>query len=266
MRTFWQFVDERMAVHERRAAGAPAPWTDDPVLRGNFFTNCFRELDPGTEVAVGIMSRRSPAWVRAWNLLLYRRLNREDTWRAIGGFEARPGGRDLLKALRAVRGPVFTGAHQVNMLQQYPRLGGDPLARQAAMMRDHDMVRKWAAAMAACGTAKEAFHATVDARLPGVGGFLAWQLTLDWRYGDPSQYSDDVWAPVQAGALAGLTLVYPGSWANKADTEDALVMLRRHSANTRGLTVAAVEHSLCEYSKYVRIAGGGHAKGKFNGS
>lgn len=271
MRTFWEFVDERMKIHERRAANLPRPWTDDPVLRDNFFTNCVRELDPGTDVALDIVSRRRPAEERLWNLILYRRLNRESTWRAIGGY-LRDVGRSVEPALRRVVGPVFTGAHQVNALQAIVP-GRDIVERQARAMRPPHLtaghLRVLAARLREAWHARDAFDAWRLAGIPGVGAFLSWQLALDSRMGPRplAEFSDDEWAPVQAGALAGLKIVFSNNnnAMPKSYAEQLLITLRGWPENTHNLTVAAVEHSLCEYSKYVRIASGGHSKGRYDG-
>ena len=262
MKTFWQFVEERMTIHDKRAAGFPKPWTDDVVLRDNFFTNCFRELDPGTHVARDIVQMKRPAWERLWNLILYRRLNREETWRAIGGYGPP---RPIERLLRTIDGPVFTGAHQVNMLQMRVE-GRDAINRQAVMMTMLTEKRLGVLAhyLKRARTARDAYGAWLAAELPGVGAFLAWQLALDSNYG-LADFSEDEWAPVQAGAMAGLKIVLGVTPSGKRNAEDMLVDLRHSPKNTRGLTVAAVEHSLCEYSKYHRIALGGHSKGKFDG-
>lgn len=46
---YLEFVHERHNVWERRRAGDPQPWTSDPVLAGNKFTNVFRVLDYGSQ-------------------------------------------------------------------------------------------------------------------------------------------------------------------------------------------------------------------------
>lgn len=48
MTEFWDFVREREAIRERRAAGDPPPFTDDPRLRDYWFPNIFRTDDPST--------------------------------------------------------------------------------------------------------------------------------------------------------------------------------------------------------------------------
>lgn len=42
---YWTFASRRQQAFERRAAGEPAPWTDDPILRAYKFCNVFRAAD-----------------------------------------------------------------------------------------------------------------------------------------------------------------------------------------------------------------------------
>lgn len=48
VRRFLWWMEERHRVHLKRTAGEPKPWTDDLVMRNNFFTNPFRENDKTT--------------------------------------------------------------------------------------------------------------------------------------------------------------------------------------------------------------------------
>jgi alpha-glutamyl/putrescinyl thymine pyrophosphorylase clade 1 len=42
---FLYYVRERQAIYERRAAGAPSPWTDDDILRRTKFCCVLRDDD-----------------------------------------------------------------------------------------------------------------------------------------------------------------------------------------------------------------------------
>jgi hypothetical protein len=48
LQSFLEFILERHRIYERRKAGQPAPWTDDPILRKYRFCNIYRENDPVT--------------------------------------------------------------------------------------------------------------------------------------------------------------------------------------------------------------------------
>jgi hypothetical protein len=42
------FMKERHAIWERKVAGQPKPWTQDPILQSYRFCNVYRELDTVT--------------------------------------------------------------------------------------------------------------------------------------------------------------------------------------------------------------------------
>src|SRR5436309_12965426 len=42
---YWRFAAERQRIFHQRAAGAPPPWTADPVLSRHKFTNVYRAAD-----------------------------------------------------------------------------------------------------------------------------------------------------------------------------------------------------------------------------
>ena len=318
---FWGFVHERQRVWHRRAEGRPRPWTDDPVIRDRFFTNIWRELDPGTELVLPIVGRRgAPAWERLWNLLVYRRFNREETWNhAIGYVDVRECSnpesgfmgplqaflRDLYDRLadyRAETGePLFTDAHQVYPMPMIP--GPDLPSRFLRVMlnisrpgREPDSVYSLADKLQAARTKREAYRALVNARIPGVSNFLSWQMTMDLTYGpDPIVTADDDWAPITTGARFGAimwyhwpklgTVNYPiEGWPSlpsvpPRDLERFVYRMRDEADerfDERDLNIASVmapdtrldmpalEHALCEYSKYVAAAVGLPTRDRFS--
>src|SRR5215467_11008342 len=45
---FWEFILERIAIHEKKERGEPWPWTNDLILQRYYFCNIFREWDKTT--------------------------------------------------------------------------------------------------------------------------------------------------------------------------------------------------------------------------
>lgn len=81
---FFAFARERHAIHLRRRAGQPWPWTSDPILQRYRFTNVFRELDATTvwfRENVRDPLRASPDVLLA--TVLFRWFNRITTGEAI---------------------------------------------------------------------------------------------------------------------------------------------------------------------------------------
>src|SRR4051794_22718625 len=71
---FWRFLHERQRVWQRRfVQRCPPPWTEDPVLQSERFTNVYRELDPGTQYALmAILETTHAKEDKIFNILLYR--------------------------------------------------------------------------------------------------------------------------------------------------------------------------------------------------
>jgi hypothetical protein len=79
------YVAERQATWHRRQLGI-TPWSPDPVMSSNHFTNVYRELDPGTIYAQEQLSQLDELRDRMWFAVAYRLVNRRST------FEEYPGG------------------------------------------------------------------------------------------------------------------------------------------------------------------------------
>jgi len=306
VKDFWEFVYERQQMWLRREAGVPREeWTTDPTLKTQFFTNVFRELDPGTDVALEIMSEPDrPKWERLWNLVLYRRINREDTWRKYIRYIKNPRPVDLLVILdnlkeeRKKRVSIFTDAHQISPLANIK--GADLLERVFQCAKD--FLRDVGLAELDLSDARniqEFFTLSSSVLGPGIGSFLGWQLSMDMRYGpDPINcFSDDEWAPITHGAKTGLTLMmnwpvvgvvsgqlptadlkakFPGIPVFKSASKYDLEIEARRMRDSQDdefeerllnfadvaapgyerLTMAAIEHSLCEWQKYVGFSRG----------
>ena len=80
--TFFKFVVERHAIHQRRLAGQPPPWTTNDVMAKYPFTNVFRVFDRGSQyvlhnvINVGDQSLTE----QCFRVMLFRAFNKEETW------------------------------------------------------------------------------------------------------------------------------------------------------------------------------------------
>lgn len=52
VRAFFDWCRERERIRQKREAGEPPPWTDDPIFRQGRFLNVFREDDRGTKAVL----------------------------------------------------------------------------------------------------------------------------------------------------------------------------------------------------------------------
>jgi hypothetical protein len=286
---FLRFVVERHRIWEQRQAGAPQPWTHDPVLATRKFTNVFRVLDPGTQFLLKEMfdPDLSPrdTLMRAF---LYRHTGRVETWEYLDvttGYPTVATLREVQAAWHSYRGevkvktmmekshsytnhkiertkresqrPFFTGAYLVFPQSDTP--GTDKLdsiidltQRLFTPGSPQDIMPRW-------------MHATSQAerfRLlrqnKGVGDFMAMQVLTDWGYQCGEDREDEFLVP-GPGSIKGAKAIDPT--AKPMDLVHRIVKevqalpdcptvgYRRPSLMDIGSNL------LCEWSKYVRFRG-----------
>jgi hypothetical protein len=277
--TFADFVGERQSIwHRRTVAGLPGPWTDDPVLASYRFTNVQRELDRGTiTVCNEIAAADATTEQKLFNVIAYRVINRDDVWRERVGFvydlaelrERWAGLRDFYEA----GGHVWSSAWATAPLPALP--GDDRLDRVLWAAERWDV-----STLDLTADTRSIFKAT--RKLPAIGDVIAWQATLDFGFVD--HVSQDEWVPMYTnlgkagksgvgtrsakarpgGSMVGAELVRPdadplGTCIALRDEQDDWLPESWSATCWTGkprLTLADVEHSLCEYSKYHRKATG----------
>ena len=80
--TLFRWMTERHAIHQRRLAGQPWPWTDDPILRQHNFTNVFRIYDRVTQYVIcNVIGKGDQDFHETcFRVILFRCFNRISTW------------------------------------------------------------------------------------------------------------------------------------------------------------------------------------------
>ncbi len=282
---FWRFVCERHRLFLRRFVWrTPPPWTSDLVLATLFTTNVYRELDRGTR----FLSRHllpfattSPPERVVFNVIVYRMFGLPDTWLALGGFEpiaAWDRARVLATLADRQRNGLrlFTAAYRVSQ-RGAPCVPGEKYRVVVDRLTQiHERLVLVVPALLSAPSMQEA-HALL-AQLPGLGGetgFMAYEVLSDLILDKAVlSFSEDDWGNPGPGALEGLRALAPETSFTKPLAQGAIKELRWNQGawlNKAGvmllgppLTLRNVEHSLCEYSKYVRAKDNGHAKRKFS--
>jgi hypothetical protein len=285
MDDFLRFVTERHHIWEQRQAGAPQPWTDDPILATRKFTNVFRILDPGTqfimtELAETDLSPRD----QLMRLFLYRHTGRIETWEWLAlttGYPTLDNLEDVREAWKEYRGEakvtirgaearnaagavknvfkrsLFTSAYLVFPQSQVP--GTDKLdsivdltARLFTPGSPDDIMPEWER------TTTQAARFKLFRRNKGVGDFMAMQVLTDWGYLGDEDREDEFLVP-GPGSIKGAKVLDP-----EAKTMD---VVKRVVREVRGLadcprlgyrTPSLMDigsNLLCEWSKYVRFRG-----------
>lgn len=260
--TFLDFVLERHRVWEKRQAGLPQPWTEDPVLATRKFTNVFRFLDPGSQFVIQHLLHEDPEQTLA-RCFLYRHTNLPSAWMAYavehGSMPDVLGGLDFLEEFwmdyKADGGKVFSGAYMIYPQSSVP--GTDKVTSIIDLTRRlfvsgsrvrHDFMN--------ARSQTERFAALRTNR--GVADFMSMQILTDFGYG--TEFREDDFVVPGPGAIKGaaaLGLKGPEAieWGCLTLSEEPpLVPADDYGEHYLTPSRMDVQNCLCEFSKYVRFA------------
>lgn len=282
MDVFWNFIVERQTVYHRRVVEEQLPpWTTDPVLRGYFFTNVYRELDKGTVFLIRNIIKFPRDEDLLFGIMVYRLFNDIDTFRflmlkckmtAYGAWEWDKAAR-YLNAYEDHGHRVFTDAFTVTGV----KFGGFPDKIRNICWLIGKLQRQVPSLLARIRSAKslkqvwEIFNDT-----EGFGRFLAYELAIDVNYSRLTEFSENDWVNAGPGCKRGIQWIWstgdpkvvPWVWRRTAAWEDYITFLQiRQDEFIQGigrmdawhtawpgyrLTLRSIEHSLCEFQKYAR--------------
>jgi hypothetical protein len=285
---FWLFVKERQDVwHNRFVLGAhQRDWTTNPILSRVKFTNVYRMLDRNTQYVVEQILE--PCYGQplctAYFSAIFRWFNRIETYQDIVKVVAyKPNilafdwpciAAELNRINDDKKRKVFTSAY----ICGFADLGHGSFGDNCVFVLQElykvvcDIDTDW--------TLRQACEHLQKA--PRIGHFIAYQMALDWTLPlaalkgnrliqnfDPNSWTDV--GPGCAKGLAAMGVKGPdavmqravhGLWAKHVEMLHPMgfMWVRGSDGYANALTLGDVENCLCEYSKYARIRGGGHAK------
>lgn len=257
---FIYFVNERWAIHQRRLAGKPAPWTKDEILRTYRFCNVRREDDRVTIwVSEHLRSHVTDPdlWFAAY---IARVFNRPSTLAAIGypspWKQSRTRVQRALDKLRQQDSRIFNAAYIVST-------NGSPLMKVDFYIAMFDALWTLRTDLRPRdGELLKDFHKRLM-RVRGIGSFMAGQVIADMKYFAPLDKAGDwrTFAASGPGSRRGLNWVC-GNPVHQHWTEnfwhDTLMQLRAVSLTElprelAGLDAQNLQNCLCEFSKYCKV-------------
>jgi len=284
---FWYWCKERYSIRKKRLAGRSKPWTDDVVLRENFFTNPYREHD---KVTVWFRDRvrdilRDDARVLLATII-FRWFNLPATGKILikdglgkFGYLENWNKRDVIDRLSKERDrkhSVFTGAFMINSPPGMPKL--EAIAQRIEnVWKDRSPLYK---SIRSCDTLEEAHQRLLA--YEGLGGFMAYEVVCDLRYTHLLEDAKDklIWCNPGPGCIRGLYRISGKEIENKSNStspprlgnelETMRELLEKSRSKLLGMPrfeMREIEHSLCEYDKMERVRlGEGRSKRKYKGT
>jgi hypothetical protein len=268
------FIRERHEIYERRAAGLPKPWTEDPILQRYRFCNIYRENDKVTKWIADNWRTPHAQDPDLWfAMVVGRHLNLPESMAELG--YPVPWDRDhfiaTLAARKARKAKNFNGAYMIGT-------NGNSIEK-AVYLADRVFTPLWEkreGLRPKPGDTLNSYH-MLFGMFMGMGSFLAAQVVADMKYVEPLIDATD-WYSFAAsgpGSRRGLNRVLNRDKDAPWREDDWRLALRRLHMAIEPLIQAAgmpvfhaqdLQNSLCEVDKYWRVKyDGGRAKQLYPG-
>lgn len=259
------FVEERHRIWERRQAGMPQPWTDDPILATRKFTNVFRVLDPGSQFVLTDLLPDTEPEDFLLRCFLYRHTGNLDAWRYLlvqtGSYPRADEDLDYVlecwRDYRSSGGKVFTGAYLVYPQSAVP--GTDKIESIVCLTerllnteRFPEYITK---DFLLAETQAERFNTL--RRNKGVADFMSMQVLTDFGYSTEDRENEFIVPGPgcrKGSALLGMKGEDAIRWAHAAFDGSSDCPRIEVNGNTRRPSLLDVQNTLCEFSKYARFA------------
>jgi hypothetical protein len=274
--TYWRFAARRQDLFMSRVAGAPPPWTDDPVLVKHRFTNAYRAADRVSQYLIrNVLYKgdQTPDEV-FFRTFLFKLFNRVETWEVLEAKLGRPTWRrfnferyaGLLDGMMARGKRVYSGAY----IMPSPPFGNARKHRNHLRLLEHMMRDGAPRRIARAGSLRGVFETLRG--YPSLGDFLAFQFAIDLNYSKVVEFSEMDFVVAGPGAKDGIRKCF----ADTAGLDDADVIravtdlaaaefgrlaLSFRSLWGRPLQLIDCQNLFCEVDKYARVV---HPEAKGN--
>lgn len=278
---FFYFITERQKIWNRRfIQQLPQPWTKDPILLRNKFTNIYRELDPGTNFPrMNIIETDHSFTNKVFNLMIYRLMVSIPTYQKVGfqtiaDFDAKEFEKKL-ESIYITGEPVFGNAY---LISPYSSMGSEYKYVNVARLFQtvHHDIAYIVGAILQADSSEKVWKAIND--VYGFGPFLAFQIMVDMLYPDRRNghkmlpWTHEDWAALGPGAVRGLGRLIATStrkgqlealrWLR--DNQDEMFSTHRlefpylkdENGQPIPISLSNMQNCLCEYHKYASITNG----------
>lgn len=210
---YWSFASRRHAAFEARLAGAPWPWTPDPILQAFKFCNVFRAIDRVSqylirEIAYGADPQTTPL-DRVFQIVAFRTFSNIRTWReTIAELGEAPRIEHLrsgafghaLDQVKTRTGGLYTGAF---ILCANKAFGFDEKHRNHVALFRHMFIERACAERVTTAESLDAL-VTLLQSFPLMGPFMAYQTAIDINYSALTDFAENDYVQAGPGALRGL--------------------------------------------------------------
>lgn len=271
--SYWWFAAERQNVFHKRLEGQPAPWTSDPVVAANKFTNAYRASDRASQFLIRNVIYRndlpdSPIEV-VFRILLFKFFNKIETWELLEhtlgeitykSYKFDHYDRVLSQAMSTGK-KIYSAAYIMppsSSVFGYPAKHQNHLRLLERMVKD-DLAKR----LSRQKTMQGAFELLKS--YPSIGNFLAYQFITDINYSEVTDFSEMDFVVPGPGALDGLKKCFTDRanlneaqlirmMAENQEQEFERLGIKFQSLWGRRLQLIDCQNLFCEIDKYARVA------------
>lgn len=269
--TYWRFAVERQRVFFRRLERCPPPWTEDPVLLANKFTNAYRASDRVSQYLIRRVIYRDdlpsdPAEV-VFRILMFKVFNKIETWELLekhvgpvthDGYSYKRYDQVLSKAMD--RGEsIYSAAY---IMPSAGSLGHQKKHQNHLVLIERMMAAELPARLAEAGSMQRAFDLILA--YPSIGDFLAYQYVTDINYSTVTNFTEMEFVTPGPGAIDGIKKCFADT-ADRSDADVIRFMAERQEIEFarlgldfqtlwgRRLQLIDCQNLFCEVGKYARV-------------
>jgi hypothetical protein len=265
---YWRFAAERQRVFHLRAAGAPPPWTADPVLSRHKFTNVYRATDRVSQYLIRDVIYAGPQDLDevVFRVLLFKVFNRIETWELLTGGQGEPPSWEGYRfaAYDAILGEAMRRGERVYSaayIVPNPPFGQARKHGNHLRLIEHAMTSGLPAKIAATTGLREVYELLLA--LPSFGPFLAYQYAVDLAYSTATTAEEPQFVVAGPGCLDGMSKCFTDTgglspaeviaWMADSSREHfARLGLEFVDLWGRWPTLIDWQNVFCEVSKYTR--------------
>lgn len=269
--SYWRFAAARQDAFVRRIAGVPAPWATDPIIAAHRFTNAYRASDRVSQYLIRRVIYEGPTKAEEvfFRVLLFKLFNRIDTWELLVDqlgdtpswkrFDLEHYARILDRAMGENK-RLYSAAY----IMPSPPFGSPRKHRNHLELLDRMMRDRAPARVGRARSLEEVYDLLLS--YPSLGGFLAFQFTIDLNYSELTDFSEMDFVVAGPGAKNGIQKCFANAHAvpeasiirlmtEVADAEFARLGLSFFKlGDSRPLQLIDCQNLFCETDKYARVA------------
>lgn len=266
--SYWALAAERQRMFFRRVRHETPPWTADPVLATNRFTNAYRASDRVSQYLINevIYDAERSRESTILRVLLFKIFNRIDTWEylqsEVGDVSADSFDFDRYRLALDSRFAKGRRLYSAAYIMPCPKLGEKTKHANHLQLLSSLLVNGAIDQLGESGSLQQLYGRLLS--IPSFGPFLAFQYAIDLNYSDLFGFSEMDFVIAGPGALDGIAKCFadidgldPESVIRAvADTATDSFLSRGivfDSLWGRPLQLIDCQNLFCELGKYARV-------------